>query len=70
MTRACVAIVHGDVVGSLRYNPAGLLVVAAAVALLARPALARVLLRPTLWVLVPAAVALWVWNIGFNPTFT
>jgi hypothetical protein len=44
--------------------------VAAAVALLARPALARVLLRPTLWVLVPAAVALWVWNIGFNPTFT
>src|SRR5262245_51015353 len=38
MTRACVAIAHGDVIGALRFNPGVVLVVAAVILALARPA--------------------------------
>ncbi len=69
MTRACVAAVHGDFVGSLRYNPAGILLIAVAVALLVSPRLARVRVHVPLWVTLTAVGALWFWNIGFNPTF-
>ena len=68
MTRACVAAVHGNLVASLSFNPAGILVVVAAVVLLVRPELlSRV--RTSTWVLAMAVGALWLWNIGFNPTF-
>jgi hypothetical protein len=68
MTRACVAVAHGHLATSLAFNPAGVLVVLAAVVALVRPQLfARV--RAPGW-LIPAAIgALWLWNIGFNPTF-
>lgn len=68
MTRACVALVHGHLARSLAFNPAGVLVIAFAVALLVRPAWLR-RLRPPLWGVVAAVAMLWVWNIGFNPTF-
>jgi len=68
MTRACVAAVHGHLGTSLAFNPAGLLVIiAAAVALLRPQWLTR--LRAPVWIVVGFFAALWVWNIGFNPTF-
>jgi hypothetical protein len=68
MTRACVAAVHGHLGASLAFNPAGVLVIAVAVALLIRPALLRFLRRPA-WFWIATFGALWIWNVGFNPTF-
>jgi hypothetical protein len=68
MTRACVAAVHGHLATSLAFNPAGVVVVVAALVALVRPQwLARV--RVPAWVVAVAFCGLWVWNIGFNPTF-
>ena len=68
MTRACVAAVHGHLATSLAFNPAGVLVVVAALVALVRPQwLARV--RVPTWVAGVAVAGLWLWNIGFNPTF-
>jgi hypothetical protein len=68
MTRACVAAVHGHLAGSLAFNPAGVLVVVAAIVAVLRPQwLSR--MRAPGWLVVAAFAALWVWNIGFNPTF-
>jgi hypothetical protein len=68
LTRACVAAVHGHLATSLAFNPGGLLVIIAAVIALLRPQwLTRV--RLPVWVAGAAFAALWVWNIGFNPTF-
>jgi hypothetical protein len=69
ITRACVAAVRGDVTASLEYNPAGIAVVLFALALLARPALTRFVLRPPVRVVAVVLALLWVWNVGFNPTF-
>ena len=68
MTRACVAAVHGHLATSLAFNPAGLLVIVAAVIAVLRPQwLTR--LRAPAWLLLAGFAALWLWNIGFNPTF-
>jgi uncharacterized protein DUF2752 len=68
MTRACVAAAHGHLASSLAFNPAGLLVVLAAVVALFRPQwFTRV--RAPGWLIIAAIGALWVWNVGFNPTF-
>jgi hypothetical protein len=68
MTRACVAAVHGHLGASLAFNPAGVLVVVIAALALLRPAwLPR--LMPPAWVIGVALGVLWIWNIGFNPTF-
>ena len=62
MTRAVVAGVHGDILGSLRFNPAGLLVIALAVFIVVRPRLPRG--ANTGVDRRAAARALWVYNIG------
>ena len=68
MTRACVAAVHGHFGASLAFNPAGVLVIVAALVALIRPQwLSR--LRVPIWVAAVALGALWAWNAGFNPTF-
>ncbi len=67
MTRSVVAGMHGHVVQSLRFNPGGLLVIVLAVVMLLGFRLER--LRVSMWVWLGALGALWVWNIGFNPTF-
>ena len=68
MTRACVAAIHGHLATSLAFNPAGVLLVLAAIVALVRPQVfARV--RAPAWVMLVALGALWAWNIGFNPTF-
>jgi hypothetical protein len=68
MTRAVVAAVHGHVATSLTFNPAGIIVLALAVCALVRPAwLTR--FRAPMWIVLALFAALWVWNIGFNPTF-
>jgi hypothetical protein len=68
MTRAVVAAVHGHLGTSLAFNPGGIVVLALAVVALLRPQwLARV--RLPWWSFAIVFGALWVWNIGFNPTF-
>jgi hypothetical protein len=68
MTRAVVAAVHGHFATSLAFNPGGILVLALAIFTLFRPAwLARV--RAPVWVLLAVFGALWIWNVGYNPTF-
>jgi hypothetical protein len=68
MTRACVAAVHGHLGQSLAFNPAGVLILVLAAVVLVRPSFVRNLRIP-MWTLWAAAGALWLWNIGFNPTF-
>jgi hypothetical protein len=58
---------HGHVLDSLRFNPAGVLVALLALALLAGMKLERVRVPP--WLLVALGALLWAWNLGFNPTF-
>lgn len=67
MTRAVVAALHGHLLDSLRFNPAGIVVVLVALALVAGLRLDRI--RPQPWVLVAMVALLWAWNVGFNPTF-
>ncbi len=68
MTRAVVAAAHGHLGTSLAFNPAGLLVLLLAAVAVVRPAwFARV--RFPLWSVLAVFGALWLWNIGFNPTF-
>ncbi len=68
MTRAVVAAVHGHIASSLAFNPGGIVVLLLAVVAIVRPAwLTR--LRMPLWTVFAVFGALWVWNIGFNPTF-
>jgi hypothetical protein len=68
MTRACVAAMHGHLSSSLSFNPGGVLIVLLAFVALARPQLlARV--QPPMWAYVIGFGALWLWNVGFNPTF-
>lgn len=66
-TRAVVALAHGNVLDSLRFNPAGAIVVLLALALVAGIRVDRVRVAP--WVPISLAALLWAWNIGFNPTF-
>ena len=68
MTRACVAAIHGHLAQSLAFNPGGVLVMAIAALVLIRPSFI-LRARPPLWTMWVALGALWVWNIGFNPTF-
>ena len=68
MTRACVAVAHADVGAALRYNPGIVLVVAAIVVALVRPSMLLTLRLPT-WFLIASFGVLWLWNLGFNPTF-
>jgi hypothetical protein len=68
MTRACVAAVHGHVAQSLAFNPMGIVLLVLATVALVRPSLIRGIRIP-MWTVLAAAGALWLWNIGFNPTF-
>jgi Protein of unknown function (DUF2752) len=67
MTRAVVAAIHGHLLDSLRFNPAGILLVLVAIALVAGARLDRVRIPP--WLLVTFVALLWAWNVGLNPTF-
>ena len=68
MTRAVVAAVHGHLGASLAFNPGGIVVLLLAVVALVRPDwLSRV--RAPFWSVLAVIGGLWLWNIGFNPTF-
>lgn len=67
MTRAVVAALHGHVLESLRFNPAGILVVMLAFAFLAGVRFERLRVPP--WLIGAGVALLWAWNVGFNPTF-
>ena len=68
LTRAVVAAVHGHVGTSLAFNPAGIVVLVLAAVAVVRPGL-LIRLRAPGWALLTIVGALWLWNIGFNPTF-
>ena len=68
MTRACVSALHGHLATSLAFNPGGVLVLVAAVVAVLRPQLLT-RTRVPVWTAVMTLGALWVWNVGFNPTF-
>ena len=68
MTRAVVAAVHGHIGASLAFNPGGIIVLALAVLLLVRPSLLTRVRIPA-WTVFAGVGVLWLWNIGFNPTF-
>jgi uncharacterized protein DUF2752 len=67
MTRAVVAAVHGHLGASLRYNPAGILLVVVALAMLLGWRAERVQLPA--WLLPVCLGLLWVYNLALNPTF-
>jgi hypothetical protein len=67
MTRAVVAVVHGHVGASLRYNPAGIVIVVLALALVAGWRAERV--RLPAWLLPALLGLLWAYNLTLNPTF-
>jgi len=68
LTRAVVAAAHGHLVTSLAFNPAGIVVLVLAAVAILRPALLTRVRAPG-WALLAMGGALWLWNIGFNPTF-
>jgi hypothetical protein len=68
MTRSVVAAAHGHIVQSLSFNPLGIAVLALAIVALVRPSILHGRMPPT-WLLMTVLGALWIWNIGFNPTF-
>ncbi|HTL86309.1 MAG TPA: DUF2752 domain-containing protein [Acidimicrobiia bacterium] len=69
MTRACVAAAHGHIGASLAFQPMGIVLIAAAIVLLVRPALLTRLRPPPVWGVFALLGAMWLWNVGFNPTF-
>lgn len=74
MTRSVRALLRLDPAGSLRFQPFGALAGLAAIAVLATWALPRTravtAIRIPVVVLIAAVAASWIWNIGFNPTFS
>jgi hypothetical protein len=68
MTRACAAAVQGDLAASVRYNPIGIVLMLFAAVVVFRPKV-LVRLRPPVWAIIAVAGAMWLWNVGFNPTF-
>ncbi len=67
MTRAVTAAFRADFIGSLRYNPGGILLIVAAVTLLFRKSKDDI--RIAAWILPVMLAILWVWNLTLNPTF-
>ena len=67
MTRAVVAAVHGDLIGSLRFNPGGVFVLALVAYVIVRARLPRT--RSPVWLVFGVLGALWAYNIALNPTF-
>jgi uncharacterized protein DUF2752 len=68
MTRSWIAASHGHVAQSLAYNPGGVLLFVGAIVLIVKPSLLRKVRVPQ-WTAWAALGVLWLWNIGFNPTF-
>ena len=74
MTRSVRALLRFDLADSVRFQPLGMLAGLVAIVVLAMWALPRTrsiaVLRVPVAVVVLAVVGSWIWNIGFNPTFS
>ena len=66
-TRAVVAAAHGHIFQSLAFNPIGVPLMVLAVYAVFRPSVLRI--NPPVWAVLLVLGGLWIWNIGFNPTF-
>ena len=69
MTRACVAAAHGHLGASLSFNPGGVVVMLLALTALLRPQLLIRTRASSVRLIGVALGVLWLWNVGFNPTF-
>ena len=69
MTRAVTAAFRFDFIGSLRYNPGGVLLIAV-VAWLLLPMRRKPQVVVAAWVPLVSLALLWAWNLTLNPTFT
>ncbi len=67
MTRAVTAAMRGDIIASLRFQPAGILLLVFAAFLLLRRT--RDPVRMPAWVPVLVLALMWAWNLTLNPTF-
>jgi hypothetical protein len=66
-TRAVVALVHGHVVGALRYSPLGVLVAIAVVLAFCAYRVRKIVVP--LWLPAVVLALSWAWNVTLNPTF-
>ncbi len=69
MTRAVTALMRGDVWASLRFQPAGIVLVAVALFMIVRLRRRAELLRVPTWLIMASLGLMWVWNLTLNPTF-
>ena len=67
MTRAVTAAMQGHLWASLRYQPAGLLLLAFGLFVVTRRS--RDPVRLPTWSLVALVALMWAWNLTLNPTF-
>ena len=68
MTRAVTTAFRFDILGSLRFNPGGIALIAFAIwAMIALRR--RTSFRLPAWIPIAGITALWAWNIVVNPTF-
>ncbi len=67
MTRAVSAAMRGDLWASLRFQPAGLVLLGVGLFLLTRRS--RDPVRVPVWVLGAGLALMWAWNLTLNPTF-
>ncbi len=74
MTRSVRSIARLDVGASLRFQPFGLVALVCGLIILGLWAVPRTraiaVVRVPLVIVFAALVGSWIWNIGFNPTFT
>jgi len=67
MTRAVTAAMRGDLWASLRYQPAGIVLLAIGLFMLARRS--RDPVRVPVWMILSGLALMWAWNLTLNPTF-
>ncbi len=68
LTRAVAAAFRADFIGSLRFNPGGLMLLIAAIGVVVSQR-SRVQVRFAAWVIPTTVGLLWLWNLTLNPTF-
>ena len=68
MTRAVTAAMRGDFWASLRFQPAGLALLAIALYMLVRRRGGEPVRMPV-WMILSGLALMWAWNLTLNPTF-
>ena len=67
MTRAVTAAMRGDLWASLRYQPAGIVLLVIGLFMVTRRS--RDPVRVPVWIILSGLALMWAWNLTLNPTF-